>query len=437
LSEPIITAVKAIEIIDNRAMPTVRAYACVDNAHWGWADVPCGSSTGSYEARELRDGGRRYHGKGVRRAIENIHAFLAPGLQGLGAADQHAIDNAMLEMDGTRDKSRLGANAILGVSLAVARAAALAAGKPLFHHLNRQGSVLPVPQACLINGGMHAGNDLDIQEYCVMPVGADSFSQAVRMLSEIFMVLKDQLESKLGRSAINSSEDGGFAPPFDTSEQALDVLLEAVAAAGYGDSVVLGLDLAATGFFEPASGQYTFEGRSLSPQEMREYVENLVKQFPAVVSIEDPLMEDDFDGFARLTEVLPDVMVIGDDIFATNKGRIEQGYAAKAANAVLCKVNQIGTLSEAMDTAQFAREKGYGVVVSERSGETEDAILADISVALNAGLFKTGGMRGSDRGAKYNRFMEIELELGRDACYAGRDFRAPDLQRTGSVSSKE
>ncbi len=421
----IITEIKAIEIIDNRAMPTVRAYVCVDNEHWGWADVPCGSSTGSYEARELRDGGQRYHGKGVRRAIENIHTSIAPGLKGMTAADQRTIDNAMLEMDGTPDKSHLGANAILGVSLAVARAAALAAGNSLFYHLNHRGSVLPVPQACLINGGMHAGNGLDIQEYCVMPVGADSFSQAVRMLSEIFMVLKDLLERKIGRSASNSSEDGGFAPPLDSSAQALEVLMEAVVAAGYGDDVVLGLDLAATGFFDPATGNYSFEGRRLTPQDMRAYVENLVKQFPAIVSIEDPLMEDDFNGFARLTEALPGVMVIGDDIFATNTGRIQEGYEAKAANAVLCKVNQIGTLTEAMETAQFALEKGYSVVVSERSGETEDAILADISVALNAGLFKTGGMRGSDRGAKYNRFMEIELELGRGARYAGRDFRKP------------
>ena len=425
MSQSIITEVKAIEIIDNRAMPTVRAYVCVDKGHWGWADVPCGSSTGSYEAKELRDGGPRYQGKGVRKAVDNIHTCIAPGLKGMSALDQHVVDNAMLKMDGTPDKSRLGANAILGVSLAVARAAALASGQSLFSHLNHLGRVLPVPQACLINGGMHAGNGLDIQEYCVMPVGADSFSQSVRMLSEIFMVLKDLLERKIGRSAINSSEDGGFAPPLDSSEQALEMLMEAVAVAGYADVVVLGLDLAATGLFDPATGNYNFEGKHLSPGEMQAYVRELVQHFPAVVSIEDPLMEDDFIGFAQLTEALPGVMVIGDDIFATNRDRIQEGYVSKAANAVLCKVNQIGTLTEAMDTARFAKAKGFSIVVSERSGETEDTILADISVALNAGLFKTGGMRGSDRGAKYNRFIEIESELGQAARYAGRDFGNP------------
>ena len=245
------------------------------------------------------------------------------------------------------------------------------------------------------------------------------------MLSEIFMVLKDLLERKIGRSAINSSEDGGFAPPLDFSEQALEMLMEAVAVAGYADDVVLGLDLAATGLFDPATGNYNFEGKHLSPREMQAYVRELVQHFPAVVAIEDPLMEDDYIGFAQLTEALPGVMVIGDDIFATNRDRIQEGYVSKAANAVLCKVNQIGTLTEAMDTARFAREKGFSIVVSERSGETEDAILADISVALNAGLFKTGGMRGSDRGAKYNRFIEIESELGQKARYAGRDFRNP------------
>lgn len=420
-----ITEIKAIEIIDNRAVPTVRAYVCVDHTHWGWADVPCGSSTGSYEARELRDGGRRYHGQGVLKALENIRTVIAPALKGMPAADQHSVDQAMLALDGTPDKSNLGANAILGVSLAAARAAAGAAGQPLFSQLNCRGRVLPVPQACLVNGGMHAGNKLDIQEYCVMPVGADSFSRAVRMLSEIFMVLKDRLEQKIGPSAINSSEDGGFAPPLDSSDQVLDLLLEAVAGAGYQNEVVLGLDVAANSFFDPVSGHYRFEGRSLSAQEMASTVENLVKRFPAVASIEDPLMEDDFSGWARLTRAMPGTMVIGDDIFATNQARIRQGYQAKAANAVLCKVNQIGTLSEAMETARFARKKGFSVVVSERSGETEDAILADISVALNAGLFKTGGMRGSDRGAKYNRFMEIELELGREARYAGRNFGNP------------
>jgi enolase len=418
-----ITQVEAYEIIDNRAMPTVRTRVCVDNIHWGWADVPCGSSTGSFEAKELRDGNHRYRGKGVCQAIENIIRKILPLLSGMPVADQRALDGAMLDLDGTADKSNLGANAILGVSLAAAKAAAISQGLPLYSHLNPAGQVLPVPQACLINGGMHAGNELDIQEYCVMPVDAGSFTEAVRTLSEIFMSLRDVLYETIGPSAVNSSEDGGFAPPLRNSDQAMEVLEAAVAEAGYSGQVVYGLDLAATGFFNRENEQYTFEGEIFTRRQFIDHLKLLVRKFPLIVSLEDPLMENDYEGFSWITAEMPGTMIIGDDLFATNKKRIQEGVEKKAANATLCKINQIGTLTEAIDAANFARSQGFSVVVSERSGETEDSVLADISVALNAGLLKTGGMRGSDRGAKYNRLIEIERELGKTARYAGRDYR--------------
>lgn len=421
----IITDIKAIEIIDNRATPTVRTGVCVDDRYWGWADVPSGSSTGSYEAKELRDGGERYRGKGVNKAIENIETLIAPKLNGMSVCNQRSLDLEMLELDGTPDKSNLGANAILGVSLASARAAAKSHQLPLYRYLNSFGHVLPVPQACLINGGMHAGNHLDIQEYCVMPVGADSFSEAVRMLCDIFAELKDLLYEKIGPAAINTSEDGGFAPPLDSSDQALEFLYNAVELSGYAGQVVYGLDLASTGFFNQEKEQYEFEGHVYNRREMIQHCKHLVERFSLIVSLEDPLMEDDLEGFGQISKELGEVMIIGDDLFATNVSRIKTGIEAGAANAALCKLNQIGTLTEAMDAARFARSNGMSVVVSERSGETEDNILCDISVALNAGLVKTGGMRGSDRGSKYNRFLEIEMELGNTARYAGHDFRCP------------
>ena len=421
----IITDIKAIEIIDNRATPTIRTSVCVDDLYWCWADVPSGSSTGSYEAKELRDGDERYRGKGVNRAIENVEFSIAPKLKGMSVCDQRSLDQAMIELDGTSDKSNLGANAILGVSLASAKAASKSLELPLYRYLNSFGHVLPVPQACLINGGLHAGNNLDIQEYCVMPVGANSFCEAVRMLSEIFMELRALLNEKIGPRAINTSEDGGFAPPLVASDQALEFLHDAVKLAGYAEQVVYGLDLASTGFFNQEKKRYEFEGNVYSRQEMIQHWKKLVERFPLIVSLEDPLMEDDFEGFCQISKEMSGLMIIGDDLFATNINRIKTGIENKAANATLCKLNQIGTLTEAMDAAQFARSNGLSVVVSERSGETEDSILSDVSVALNAGLFKTGGMRGSDRGSKYNRFMEIEMELGSTGRYAGRDFMCP------------
>ena len=418
-----LTDIKAYEIIDNRGMPTIRVAACIDNHHWGRADVPCGSSTGSYEAVEIRDGDDRYRGKGVRKAIQNIHDLILPRLQGRDATRQGDIDYLMLELDGSDNKSNLGANAILGVSMAVARAAANACGKTLYKHLNTDASMLPVPQACLLNGGVHSGNDLDIQEFCVMPIGAESFAESVQMLCETFYHLKDILLAKLGKAATNSSEDGGFAPPISSTRHAMELLMEAVQRSGYEDRIVYGLDFAATGYYNPEKHLYEFEGSSKSQDEMIVFIQQLLTEFPAIVSIEDPLHEDDLEGLKILTDDFSDRLIIGDDVFATNIGRIQKGLEQGAANATLCKVNQIGTLTEAAETVEFARKHNYAVVMSERSGETEDSILSDISVAFNAGLFKTGGIRGSDRGANYNRFIEIEQELGASAVYAGHNYK--------------
>jgi len=425
MSKAKITHIEAYEIIDNRAMPTIRTGVCVDARHWGWADVPCGSSTGSFEAKELRDGESRYRGLGVSQAIDAIHGKILPAIRDRSVLDQGGLDRTLCDLDGTPDKSALGANAILSVSLAAAKAAASATGKSLYRFLNPAGRILPVPQACLINGGMHAGNQLDIQEYCVMPVDAGSFAEAVRFLSEIFMSLRDLLYDKIGPQGVNSSEDGGFAPPLKSSARAMEILESAVSRAGYEGRVLYGLDFAATGYYDRQTETYAFENTVYDRRQFIAYIKSLVDRFPLIVSLEDPLMEDDFTGFSQITSALPTKMIIGDDLFATNITRIRRGIDQNAANAALCKINQIGTLSEAIDAAKYARGYGFSVVVSERSGETEDSILADICVALNAGLLKTGGMRGSDRGAKYNRLIEIERELGARARYAGRDYANP------------
>ena len=418
-----ITDINALEIIDNRGMPTVRVNVCVDHKFWGKADVPCGSSTGSYEAHDIRNGDARFRGKGVQKAIRNIHEILLPKLRGKDATRQQEIDNLMLELDGTGNKSKLGANAILGVSLAVAVAAAAAGRLPLYKYLNADARILPVPQACLINGGLHAGNDLDIQEFCVMPVGAATFGESVRILCEIFYNLKDILSEKLGKNATNSSEDGGFAPPISSTCQAMDLLSEAVHRSAYTDKVVYGLDFAATGYYDPENYQYSFEGSQKSRDELVEFIKHLLEAYPSIVSIEDPLHENDLEGMKMLTQEFGDHLIIGDDMFATNIKRIQEGLKLGAANATICKVNQIGTLTEALETVNFARQNNFAVVMSERSGETEDSILSDISVAFNVGLFKTGGIRGSDRGSNYNRFIEIETELGPSAIYAGENYR--------------
>ena len=418
-----ISMIKAHEIIDNRGTPTIRAHVCVSDEFWGRADVPCGSSTGTYEAVELRDGDSRYRGKGVKKAIQNIEEIIYPRLRGMDATRQREIDYAMMALDGTDDKSKLGANAILGVSLAVAKAAAAACRLPLYKYLNANAYILPVPQACMINGGIHAGNDLEFQEFCVMPVGAESFTEAVRMLCEINLSLGDILIETFGKGATNAGEDGGYAPPATSAAEAMSVLTQAVRHAGYTDQVVYGVDVAATHFFKKQSETYLLSGSDKNQKEMIGLLKGLVSEYPAIVSLEDPLHEDDFEGTCEITEMLEDILIIGDDFFTTNINRLRRGVEKKAANAILWKVNQIGSLTEALDVAAYARDHQYAVVVSERSGETEDDILSDITVALNTGVIKTGGMRGSDRGSNYNRFMEIEEDLGGAAVYAGRNYR--------------
>ena len=424
MSKNTLSDIKAYEIIDNRGMPTIRVAVCIDNQIWGHADVPSGSSTGSYEAMELRDGEARFGGKGVLKAIKNIHDIILPELRGQDASNQQAIDTRMRELDGTENKSNLGGNAILGVSLAVAQAAAKACGKPLYKYLNANAHVLPVPQACLLNGGVHAGNDLDIQEFCVMPIGARTFAESVQILCETFYNLKDILLDQLGKSATNSGEDGGFAPPISSTRQAMDFLCEAIQRSGYTDKVVYGLDFAASGYYYPQEGTYAFEGTQKTQEQMIAFIKALLNEYPSIVSIEDPLHENDLEGMRILTDEFSNHLIIGDDMFATNIKRIQKGLEHGAGNATLCKVNQIGTLTEASETVDFARQNNYAVFMSERSGETEDSVLSDISVAFNAGLFKTGGIRGSDRGANYNRFIEIERELGAAAVFAGTRYGA-------------
>jgi len=423
---PVITDITALEILDNRGRPTIRARVGTDAGCCGRADVPCGSSTGSYEAFDLRDGDARYGGRGVRRAIANIHDALLPLLLGQDVTDQRRIDDLMLQLDGTPDKSRLGGNALLAVSMAAAQAAAASLRLPLYRYLSADGHVLPVPQSCLINGGVHAGNDLDAQEFCVMPAGAPTFAEAARVICEVFETLRELLERKHGKLATNFGEDGGFAPPLRTSREAMDLLCEAVERTGCTADVVYGIDFAATPLYDCASGTYHFDGRARTPDEMIAAVLELVRQYPTIVSIEDPLQQDDFAGWKAVADALPGVLVVGDDITATNLGRLRRAVEAGSVNALLCKVNQAGTLTEAMDAARFAQRHRCPVVMSPRSGETEDDILSDISVALDAGVFKIGGPHGSDRGTNFNRFLEIEAELGTVARYAGRDYARLD-----------
>ena len=421
MSRALITDVRAMEIIDNRGRPTIRARVFVEGGHTGRADVPCGSSTGSYEAFDLRDREARYGGRGVRKAIANIETQLKPALIGLDVTDQRQLDRRMAELDGTPDKSYLGGNAILGVSMAAAQAAAAVLNLPLYRHLSTDGHVLPVPQSCLINGGVHAGNELDAQEFCIMPVGSPTFAEATRLVCEVFEVLKGILEKKHGGLSTNFGEDGGFAPPLRTSREAMDLLCEAVEKADYADDVVYGLDIAATPLYDIAKGTYRFDGCERKPDEMIAAVVDLVREYPSIVSIEDPLEQDDLDGWKSVVDSLPGVLVVGDDLTATNVGRLRLAVGAGAMNALLCKVNQAGSLTDAMDAARYAQRHGCPVVMSPRSGETEDDILSDISVALNAGVFKIGGPHGSDRGKSFNRFLEIEAALGPVARYAGPD----------------
>jgi enolase len=384
--------------------------------------VPSGASTGAHEAVEKRDGDKaRYQGKGVRGAVDAVNGEIFETLEGFEAEDQRHIDTILMDLDGTANKSRLGANAILGVSLAVAKAAADSAGQPLYKYVGGVNArVLPVPMMNIINGGAHADNPIDIQEFMIVPLGAPTFSDAVRMGSEIFHTLKKLLKDA-GHNT-NVGDEGGFAPNLSGAEEALGLILKAIEEAGYrpGDDVALALDCAATEFFKDGRYQMTGEGKDLAPDEMAQWLAGLAGRFP-IVSIEDGMSEDDFDGWAALTQALGTTcQLVGDDLFVTNPARLGDGIARGLANSILVKVNQIGTLSETLDAVDLAHRNGYSAVMSHRSGETEDSTIADLAVATNCGQIKTGSLARSDRTAKYNQLIRIEEKLGAQAIYAGR-----------------
>lgn len=409
----------AREIMDSRGNPTVEAGVVLDDGTLATAGVPSGASTGVHEAHELRDGGDRYLGKGVLKAVDNVNEEIADELAGLEADDQRVIDQVMLELDGTDNKSRLGANAILGVSMAVARAAAESAGLPLYRYIGGPNAhVLPVPMMNILNGGAHADSGVDVQEFMIAPIGADTFSEALRVGAEVYHTLKGVIKDK-GLST-GLGDEGGFAPSVESTKAALDLIVEAVEKSGYklGEDVALALDVASSEFFK--DGKYHFEGRELSSEEMSKVYEDLVNEYP-IVSIEDPLDEDDWEGYIALTAAIGDkVQLVGDDFFVTNPTRLQEGIDKKAANALLVKVNQIGTLTETFDAVELAHRNGYRTMMSHRSGETEDTTIADLAVALNCGQIKTGAPARSERVAKYNQLLRIEQELGEAAVYAGR-----------------
>ncbi len=412
--------VVARQILDSRGNPTVEVEVELDSGSVGRAAVPSGASTGEYEAVELRDGGGEYFGKGVCRAVDNANSYIAEGIMGLDATDQRLVDRQLIELDGTPNKANLGANAILGVSLATAYAAASALELPLYQYIGGCNAFqLPVPMMNIVNGGQHADNNVDLQEFMIMPVGAETFPEAVRVCAEVYHGLKDVLRKRGLSTAVG--DEGGFAPDLSSNEEAIRVIMEAIDTVGYepGADVRIALDPAASSFFSDGMYVLAGEGRSLSSAEMVDFYSALVDKYP-IISIEDGLAEDDWDGFKLLTERLGDrVQIVGDDLFVTNTERLVRGIAEGSANSVLIKLNQIGTLSETLDCIEMAKRAGWTAVCSHRSGETEDTTLADLAVATNAGQIKSGAPARSDRVAKYNQLLRISEMLGEVAEYPG------------------
>ena len=413
-----IESVHARQILDSRGNPTVEVDVHLDSGALGRAAVPSGASTGVHEAVELRDGGDAYGGKGVTTAVANVDGEIADAVRGRDPLDQAALDRAMIELDGTPNKSRLGANAILGVSLATAKAAAADQGVSLFAHLGADSAVtLPVPMLNVINGGVHADNSIDLQEFMVVPVGAETFADALRVGAELYHSLKQVLHERGLETGVG--DEGGFAPNLESSEAAIEAILEAADRAGHRDRVAIALDPATSEVFR--DGVYRFEGRELRSDEMPAFWAELIERYP-IVSLEDPLAEDDWEGWTQLTAELGDrVQLVGDDVFVTSSDRLREGIERKVANSILVKVNQIGTITETVEALDLARTSGYSTVMSHRSGETEDATIADLAVAYNTGQIKTGAPARSDRVAKYNQLLRIEEELGPRAVYPGRD----------------
>ncbi|MEY2757493.1 MAG: enolase [Pseudomonadota bacterium] len=417
-----IVDVYAREILDSRGNPTVEAEVTLEDGSQGRAAVPSGASTGAHEAVELRDGDKsRYLGKGVLNAVSAVNDEIFPELLGMDATDQRAIDATLIALDGTANKSRLGANAILGVSLAIAKAAAQASALPLYRYVGGANAhVLPTPMMNIINGGAHADNPIDIQEFMIMPVGMDTFADALRAGAEIFHTLKKGLAAAGHNTSVG--DEGGFAPNLKSTDDALGFIMKSIEAAGYqpGQDVVLALDAAATEFYKAGKYELEGEGKSLSSDQMANYWADLVRRFP-IVSIEDGMSEDDWEGWIALTKAIGDkCQLVGDDLFVTNTARLADGIQRGAGNAILVKVNQIGTLTETLEAVQLAQINRYGAVMSHRSGETEDATIADLAVATNCGQIKTGSLARSDRLAKYNQLLRIEDELGDAARYLGR-----------------
>ncbi len=416
-----IEEIQATEILDSRGFPTVEAEVFLTSGVVGRAAVPSGASTGIREALELRDGGERYKGKGVQKAVENIETIIRDELIGLDARDQVGIDKIMIELDGTENKSKLGANAILAVSMAVTRAAAEASGLPLYQYLGGScARILPVPMMNVINGGKHADSGLDIQEFMIVPKGFDTFKDALRAGSEIFHTLKNILTKAGHRTAVG--DEGGFAPQLTSTKEALDLLIKAIGEAKYkaGEEIFIALDPAASSFYKDGKYHMLGEGNKiLSSEEMISFYEDLISSYP-IISIEDGLAEEDWDGWEKMTQAMGEkIQIVGDDIFVTNPKIFKQGIEKNIANAILIKLNQIGTVTETFETIQMAQRHGYGAVISHRSGETEDSFIADLAVASGVGQIKTGSLSRSDRLSKYNQLLRIEAELGDSAIYAG------------------
>jgi enolase len=416
--------VKAREILDCRGNPTVEVDVITESGILGRADVPAGRSRGAHEAFELRDGGQRYAGLGVLTAVRNVNEILAPQLVGRDVRRQMEIDRLMVDLDGTDDKSKIGGNAIVGVSLAVCKTAAQALDLPLYRYSGGPNAhVMPVPLLNFINGGKLAATDLDFQEHIIMPVGAKTFAASMAIGTEVYFLLGKQLAAQYGKAVLNTADEGGYTPPMTDPRDAFDAELQAIEELGYNDDFVLGLDVAATHLYNAETQTYRFMSKDLSRERFMDFLEDLCHTYP-VKTIEDPLEEEDFEGFAELTRSTG-IQIVGDDLFVTNVDRLKRGIEVGAANALLWKVNQVGTLTEALDAAHCAYRHGYAVQVSERSGQTEDTWLADMTVGLNAGQIKTGAPCRSERTAQYNQLLRIEEELGSSARYAGRDFSHP------------
>ena len=418
-----ISDIRAREIIDCRGFPTVEVDVWVNGEMCGRADVPAGRSTGKREAVEVRDGGKRWGGQGVIAAVANVMEVIRPALIGRDPREQRAIDALLCELDGTKNKSKLGSNAIAGVSLGVAIAAAKISKLPFYKYLNANAHVIPVPLVNLINGGKLTSNDLEIQEFIVMPVGAKDLKHGLQICYEINLILRNLIIDRYGKIAVNVGDEGGYAPPMTGIHEPMKILSKAVKAAGHADMIVYGMDAAASHWYDWDKGVYRMEGEEMTRDDVIDMYVKLCSDYP-IGSIEDPLMEDDFEGHAILTRKLDGVQIVGDDLFTTNVEYIQRGIELGAGNAILWKFNQVGTLTEAFDAAELANKAGFGVQVSERSGETEDTSIADLCVALNAGQIKTGTTR-SERTAKYNQLLRIAEELGSQAYYPGRNFRKP------------